>query len=93
MFHDDDEEDDDDDEQWIVGVQWIDMDDCIFRESLLVELTSVLRNDLIVVDELTSVLLSDSTVDAHELMNKLHIPRGIPTFPPSVRVLQIGIRA
>ncbi|KAD0338795.1 hypothetical protein E3N88_44432 [Mikania micrantha] len=38
--------------------------------------------------ELTEVLR-----DAHELLNNLHIPRGIPTFPPSVGVLQIGIRA
>ncbi|KAD5960283.1 hypothetical protein E3N88_11755 [Mikania micrantha] len=28
--------------------------------------------------------------NAHELLNNLHIPRGIPTFPPSVGVLQIG---
>ncbi|KAD4385961.1 hypothetical protein E3N88_26130 [Mikania micrantha] len=27
--------------------------------------------------------------NAHELMNNLHIPHGIPTFPPSVGVLQI----
>ncbi|KAD6796005.1 hypothetical protein E3N88_06901 [Mikania micrantha] len=31
--------------------------------------------------------------NAHELLNNLHIPRGIPTIPPPVGVLQIGIRA
>ncbi|KAD6795214.1 hypothetical protein E3N88_06110 [Mikania micrantha] len=30
--------------------------------------------------------------NAHELLNNLHIPRGIPTFPPSVGVLQQGSR-
>ncbi|KAD3067249.1 hypothetical protein E3N88_35129 [Mikania micrantha] len=29
-----------------------------------------------------------SHTDAHELLNNLHIPRGIPTIPPPVGVLQ-----
>ncbi|KAD5508463.1 hypothetical protein E3N88_16166 [Mikania micrantha] len=60
------------------------VDEFHIRESLL--LTSVICFDFMYCHVVMET-------NAHELVNNLHIPRGIPMIPPSVGVLQIGIRA